>query len=107
MQIVFLQPSKDEMCEAAAYYETKAAGLGSAFLDEVERAVSGIKELPYSGRLLRNGVRRRLVKRFPFGILYAVDDNKIVVLAVMHLRRRPSYWASRLSLLARNDNKRT
>ena len=95
-RIVFLDPAREEMAEAAKYYEAQANGLGFDFLEEIEHAIERIKEFPNSGKMLRGSIRRRLAKRFPFGILYCADEEEIVIIAVMHLRRRPDYWIKRL-----------
>ena len=84
------------MLEAAEYYERQAQGLGRGFLAEVQRTVASIAENPRIGRVVRRPIRRRLLRRFPFGILYRIDPQEIVIIAVMHLRRRPGYWADRV-----------
>ena len=94
-RVVFLEPAEEEMLEAATYYENQASGLGQDFLAQVQRTVDLIAENPRSGGVMRGEIRRRLVPRFPFGILYQIDPFEIVVIAVMHLRRRPWYWMDR------------
>ena len=101
--ILFLYPAKDEMAEAAEYYEWQTKGLGFDFLDEVEHTTKRIQELPESGKCLRDNTRRKLLRRFPFGIVYCFEKEKIVVVAVMHLRRRPNYWVKRLKLLTKKS----
>lgn len=96
ISVAFLPPAEEEMVAAAQYYEARSHGLGADFLDEVERNVEAISSHPRTAPVVREGIRRRLLKRFPFGILYAVEPDKIAVLAVMHLRRRPGYWESRV-----------
>jgi len=93
--IIFLPEAEEEMLEAARFYEAQTSGLGADFLLEIRRATEGISKNPRAGRVLRGKVRRRLVRRFPYGLLYYVDPNEIVVVAVMHLRRRPGYWRGR------------
>jgi len=93
--VVFLPPAEEEMIAAARYYESQSPGLGSAFLDEVEQATNGLAAHPQAAPVVRNGIRRRLLTRFPFGLLYQVEDTRIVIIAVMHLRRRPGYWEGR------------
>ena len=83
------------MVAAAQYYESRSHGLGAEFLDEVQRSIEALSSNPRTAPVIKVGIRRRLLKRFPFGILYAVEQDTIVVLAVMHLRRRPGYWESR------------
>ncbi len=94
--VSYLDPAKAEMIEAARYYEEEAHGLGHDFLDEIEHTVSMLQKYPRSGRLVRNGIRRRLVRRFPFGILFGEESDEIVIVAVMHLKRRPDYWLNRI-----------
>jgi toxin ParE1/3/4 len=95
-RIVFLAPAEEEMLEAAAYYESQAEGLGRNFLAEVQQAADRIVENPRLGQIVRGDIRRRLLHRFPFGLLYRIDPEEIVIIAVMHLRRRPGYWEDRM-----------
>lgn len=93
--VIFLLEAGEEMVAAARFYEAQATGLGVDFLVEVRRATEGISKNPRAGRVLRGKVRRRLVRRFPYSLLYRVNPDEIVVMAVMHLRRRPGYWRGR------------
>ncbi len=83
------------MVEAAKFYEQRHDGLGVDFLSEVEHSIERLRANPEAGRSLRAGIRRRLLRRFPYGLLYRVDAEEIVIVAVMHLRRRPGYWRVR------------
>ena len=94
--IGFLVPAEEEMLEAAQYYESQTRGLGHEFLVGVQRTVARIIENPRLGQIVRGDTRRRLMSKFPFGILYRIDPQEIVIIAVMHLRRRPGYWADRV-----------
>lgn len=94
--VVFLPQAEQEMVEAAKYYESQAAGLGANYLSETERAVAAIAESPETWPIIEGKLRRRLVRRFPFGILYCIDPNEIVVVAVAHLHRKPGYWRGRI-----------
>jgi plasmid stabilization system protein ParE len=93
--IKFLSDAEEEMYEAAKYYESQASGLGRDYLSEVERAVTSIAKSPTTWPIIEGDLRRRLVRRFPFGILYYVESEEIVVAAVAHLRRKPRYWKKR------------
>lgn len=95
-RVVFLPEAEREMLKAAAYYQSQASGLGLDFLAEVEHSVKLVKESPLSYPILEGQLRRRLVRRFPFGILYRIEPDEIVVIAVAHLRRRPGYWEKRI-----------
>lgn len=84
-----------ELTGSIKYYEEKSDGLGAEFLDEVEQAIAQILSHPDSGTLLAGDVRRVLLNRFPFGIIYEVSEDLLTVNAVTHMRRHPDYWKSR------------
>lgn len=84
-----------ELNEAAQYYELESPGLGSSFLEEVGRCLQSIQDQPEAGMILRGSVRRRLLRRFPYALLYKIKPSGIRILAVMNLRRRPTYWIGR------------
>jgi toxin ParE1/3/4 len=84
-----------ELNEAAQYYDLEDPGLGVAFLAEVDRCLQSIQAAPEAGAILRGTVRRRLLRRFPYALLYKIRPSGIRVLAVMNLRRRPTYWVGR------------
>lgn len=90
--VVFLPEAEQEMLEAAICYHSKASGLAADYLSEVERAAQSVRESPDTWPIIEGGLRRRLVRRFPFGILYRIEPEKIVIVAVAHLRRKPGYW---------------
>jgi plasmid stabilization system protein ParE len=90
-----LQPAEFEMLEAARFYESQATGLGLEFLDKVDAAIQDIGMNPERWPMLQTNIRRRLILRFPYALLYRIDENEIVVQAVMHLRQRPGYWSGR------------
>ena len=85
-----------EMLDAARYYELQASGLGEDFLDKVESAAQDIRSHPERWPIMRSNIRRRLIHRFPFGLLYRIDLDEVVVVAVMHVRRHPDYWLNRV-----------
>ena len=91
----FLLPAELELLDGAAYYETQAPGLGARFLAAAELAVKDISDHPESWTVVRTTIRRRLIRRFPYGFLYRNDPEEVVVLAVMHLHRQPDYWHQR------------
>jgi toxin ParE1/3/4 len=91
----FHRPAEYELNEAAQYYDLEEPGLGAAFLEEVDRCLQSIQAAPEAGAILRGTVRRRLLRRFPYALLYKIKPNGIRILAVMNLRRRPTYWVGR------------
>jgi plasmid stabilization system protein ParE len=93
--VEFHPEAEAEFISAAVYYEDRAEGLGLAFISAVERAYQRILEYPEIGRRFGRRLRRVLVPGFPYGLLYRVEPQRIFIVAVAHLRRRPGYWRSR------------
>jgi len=96
MKVRFLGPAEIEMLEAMAYYEIQVENLGENFLDIIEAAVREIAENPKTWPEIEQGIRRRLVRRFPYSIFYTIGENEIIIVAVMHQKQKPSYWIGRL-----------
>ena len=94
-RVSFHELAERELNDAALYYEGESVGLGVKFLDEVERCIGAIIKNPSAGKKVRGQVRRRILRTFPYGILYTVKDDGIRILAVMNLKRRPMYWMGR------------
>jgi plasmid stabilization system protein ParE len=86
-----------EFKEATLHYSEKSRSLGSEFYSEVEYAIERIVENPLQYRVIDEDIRRCLTKRFPYAILYSIEDHYILILAVMHCSREPSYWKHRLA----------
>jgi hypothetical protein len=91
----FHRLAEHELNEAAQYYDLEESGLGSSFLEEVDRCLQSIEAHPEAGPILRESVRRRLLRRFPYALLYKIKPSGIRILAVMNLKRRPMYWVGR------------
>jgi len=85
----------EELEQARLWYENQAEGLGEEFLNSVDFALKTVQNSPetWPGYLVK--FKRFLVHRFPFAIIYQYDENKIQIIAVAHLKRRPCYWESR------------
>jgi len=91
----FHRLAERELNDAAQYYDLENPGLGSSFLQEVDRCLRLIDERPEAGPILRGAVRRRLLRRYPYALLYTTSSVGIRILAVMNLKRRPAYWVGR------------
>jgi plasmid stabilization system protein ParE len=84
-----------ELNEAADYYDLESPGLGEAFLADVERGFGQIREHPDAAPEVAPGVRKLVLARFPFTIVYGTRTDTIRVLAIAHQRKRPFYWRGR------------
>lgn len=96
MRVQFLEIAEVELDQAIQWYAAQAPGLGDAFLIEALSAVERIARYREAWQELDRDVRRCRLNRFPYGLIYAVEDGDILVLAVAHLHRRPGYWRDRL-----------
>lgn len=97
MKTRFLEIADWELGETIRHYEGVRRGLGSEFHDEVNHALDRIEQMPFAWSRLAKDVRVCRTKRFPYGLIYQIRDNEAVIVAVMHLHRRPGYWRKRLS----------
>ena len=96
MKVVFHEAAVIELDDAISYYRSISIGLGDSFRDEMERSIKQISERPEAWQLLGRSLRRFLMHRFPYGIVFRVQGADIKIYAVMHLKRRPGYWRKRL-----------
>jgi len=95
MSFSFHPEAKTEFYESIDHYEGCEHGLGYDFSVEVYSAIQSILDYPKAWPVLEGDVRRRLINRFPYGILYSIEPNGIFILAVMNLHRDPDYWKHR------------
>ena len=96
MKYKFHPEALHEFSESVIYYTDKSSSLGIAFYSEVERAIRKIIKNPTLYRTIEEDVRRCITKHFPYGILYTIEEDYILILAVMHFSREPSYWKHRI-----------
>jgi len=81
-----------ELKEATLYYEEKQNGLGTSFLDEIDATVERIVRFSHAWHPISVRTRRCRTHRFPFGILYQIRPDEILITALMDLRRDPRRW---------------
>jgi plasmid stabilization system protein ParE len=96
MKVVFHPLAEQELVDAAAYYEEQKSGLGLEYLEEVEHAVTFLALYSEAGSKVRGSIRRLILPRFPYSLLYRVlGEDQVRILAVAHHKRRPQYWSDR------------
>src|SRR4029453_3078799 len=95
LPVVYRQGARREIVNVARTYEGQREGLGSLFLDEIGPIEAHISDGPRLYQLVVGGVRRAVLRRFPFGLFYLDEEQRIVVLACLDLRRDPETIASR------------
>jgi toxin ParE1/3/4 len=93
---VFNHFAEQELVDAVDYYEAAQAGLGLRYLQEVEYLIQLLVEFPEMGVVIQGSIRRLVLPKFPYSLLYRVlDDRQIRILAVAHHKQRPRYWVNR------------
>jgi len=95
MKYVFHPEALTEYGEAVQYYAKQRVEVAQAFIDAVEDAIYRIRESPTRWAVLDEDVRRCLTQKFPYAILYTIEQDYILILAVMYCSREPGYWKSR------------
>lgn len=91
----FLSPAQQDLTAAVDYYEQAVPGLRRDFLDELERTVHRILLQPEAWGRVSENHRRCRMRRFPYGVIYALDGDAVLIVAVFHLHRHPDAWKGR------------
>ena len=87
--IWFLDEAEDDIAAAFQWYESRRAGLGIEFVRALDTTLAALAEFPESCQVLHRDTRRRLMGRFPFEVLYRLEDGLLVVVACIHAARDP------------------
>jgi toxin ParE1/3/4 len=96
MRVDFHPEALEELQAAAHFYESRRPRLGLRFIESVEEAAARIAASPNTWRQINEDVRRCLTRVFPYGVLYTLESDSILIVAVAHLAREPGYWKARL-----------
>ena len=94
-RLVFRPEARQEALEAEAWYEERAPGLGLEFTRALGAALAAVQRTPEAFPRVSGDVRRAVLRRFPYGIVFARESDDLVVLAVHHHRRDPRRWLRR------------
>jgi plasmid stabilization system protein ParE len=95
MRVEFSPEARDEFRDARRYYERQVPGLGARFHAEIRTAVELLRRWPSAAPLERGDIRRLILSRFPYKLLYSVEADYVYVIAVAHQHRAPDYWTGR------------
>ena len=88
-------PAQKDIATAWSWYAQRGRGLGERFLRALEECFSRIQHGPESHARVHPRVRRALLRHFPYGVFYCVEEHRISVIGCLHVRRQPSLWRSR------------
>jgi len=96
MRYVFHKEALAEYEEAAIYYAAIDPQLALRFVDAVEHAIDLVVETPLRWLDIDDGIRRCLTRVFPYALLYSIEADYLLIVAVMHCSREPGYWKHRI-----------
>jgi len=96
MNVEFLAAARADLLESFEYYEEQREGLGFEFAEEVQTAIERIIQYPQAWSLVSKRTRRCRTKRFPFGIIYQVRRETLLIIAIVNLHREPQSWRTRV-----------
>ena len=96
MRTRFFGPAEAEFLDAVSFYNTQSEGLGYEFAAEVNRTIQRIIQYPEAWAKLSERTRRCRTNRFPYGVIYQIREETLLIVAVMHLSRKPQAWKDRL-----------
>ncbi len=98
MKVRFLISAQSELDDAYDWYEVQAKGLGGRLVEEIRLAVRRVTVFSESCQEIVPGIRRCLIRRFPYALIYRTAEEELVILAVMHQHRNPRNWQLRLGM---------
>jgi plasmid stabilization system protein ParE len=96
MKLEFHPEAEEEFLEAVSYYEAQVPGLGERLSAEVRTATAVLLQYPEIGSSIDEELRKALLDRFPYYLIYTASSEAIYVVAFAHERRRPGYWQARV-----------
>lgn len=96
MKYVFHPEALTEYSQAVEFYAERNKELAQDFIDSVESAIFKVIEFPRRCPVIKGTVRRCLTRKFPYAVLYAIEEDYILIVAVMHGSKKPEYWQQRI-----------
>lgn len=94
-RLVVRRQAKADIRKAARWYESQRAGLGRAFVQQIDALLDRVRLNPMQYQVVHREVRRAIPRRFPYGVFYRIDGEDVLVFAVVDLHRDPSIWQDR------------
>lgn len=96
MKVIFTTLAQWELEDTTSFYELQYPGLGARFKKEVEKSIEQIIEYPQGWSIERGDIRKTLLYKFPYKILYSLEEDHILIIAIAHQHRDPDYWVDRI-----------
>jgi plasmid stabilization system protein ParE len=97
MRVSFLSVAETELDEAVEWYEEQSKGLGKRFRDEIDNAIHRSMLFPRFNKEIEKGIYRSILREFFYKLIYAIEDDELVIIAIAHTHRHPDYWKYRIT----------
>jgi len=95
MQIIFNELARDELNDAVDFYNLELSGLGNNFKEEIKKSINRILDYPTAWPTVTQYIRKYILHKFPYKILYSLEKDHIYIIAIAHQHRKPNYWIDR------------
>jgi plasmid stabilization system protein ParE len=95
MKVIFARLAKLELDDAVAFYELEHSELGINFKEEVKKNIERIKRFPQATSVEQGAIRKSLLHKFPYKVLYSIESDHIFIIAIAHQHRKPDYWVKK------------
>lgn len=95
LPVIFTPRARAELIDAQDWYENEASGLGRRFRAAVDAVVERISVYPRQFPVVHKNIRRALLRRFPYALMFVIDDAALIVIACFHGSRDPAHWQKR------------
>ncbi len=92
------EAAEEELLTEIVYLESRAAGLARRFFADIRKAEDLIATFPEAAPEILPGMRRQLLRKFRYSLIYSIEKEGLLILAVAHHSRRPAYWIDRVNL---------
>jgi plasmid stabilization system protein ParE len=92
MKIIYSFYAKQELLDAVYFYNLEYQGLGDKFKQEIYIASLRIANFPSAWSVERDDIRKCILHKFPYKILYSIEKDHIFIIAIAHQHRKPDYW---------------
>lgn len=93
--LAFTPEASADVVEAFSWYQEQRLGLGEEFRADLDATLTLLQQMPETGPMVHRGLRRALLRHFPYAVYYRPGEGLFEVCAVLHQHRRPATWRSR------------
>ena len=95
-ELIIRPEARTDLLDTFQWYQEQRSGLGFDFKLCIDEVFSKLQKHPSIYKKVYQNIRRAVTRRFPFSVFYIIENNNVIILAVLHARRDPEKWKSRI-----------